>query len=117
VEVYVKSIRQFSTETYRERGCEHTATGQVDLFRPQNKLQFKRIRGLPDEEKEALKIVDEIAKEKGFEVKVHDLSTFMGKIKARIRGISRTPTVLIENNKIEGKISKEKLIKLIKAKN
>jgi hypothetical protein len=56
VDIYVKSIQKFSIETYQEKGCEYTATGQVDLC--------------------------------------------------------RTPTVMIQNSKIERAMNKEQLIKL-----
>lgn len=110
IEVYVKSEERFYSEIYHERGCEHTATGQVDPSRPQSKLQFKKTKAYSAEDKEALSIVNEIATKGGWEVKTHDLSTSQGKIKARVKGVHRTPTIFIDCYKIEGIPKREQLL-------
>jgi hypothetical protein len=33
MDIYVKSIQKFLIETHQGKGCEHTATVQVDLYR------------------------------------------------------------------------------------
>ena len=32
MDIYVKSIQKFFIETHQGKGCEHTATVQVDLY-------------------------------------------------------------------------------------
>lgn len=97
IEVFVKSEESGFAETYKERGCEHTVTGQVDLQRPQSKLQFRKTKMLPEDDEK-------------LEVKVHDLSTLQGKIIAWFKGVRKTPTVFIEDHKIEGIPEREQLL-------
>ena len=100
IEVYVRN--EIVSDIYQEKGCEHTATGQVDIHRPTSKLQFRKIRRLPEADQEALDIVLEVAKEKGWKVKVYDIDTFTGKLKARFKGINETPTVIVGKHRIIG---------------
>jgi hypothetical protein len=110
IEVYVRSERQFSSETYQERGCEHTATGRVDVFRPQSRLQLKKTKTCSADDEKALSMVNEIAEEERWEVKIHDLSTPQGKIKARLKSVHRTSTIFIGCCKIEGIPKREQLL-------
>lgn len=100
IEVYVRN--EIASDVYREMGCEHTATGQVDIDRPASKLQFRKIRRLPEADEEALDVVLEVAKEKGWEVKVYNVDTFRGRLKARLKGINETPTVIVGKHRIKG---------------
>ncbi|MGB9693405.1 MAG: hypothetical protein ACPLYF_01025 [Fervidobacterium sp.] len=50
----------------------------------------------------ALEVVNEVAREKGVKVEVIDVSTFLGKLKAKRAGVKETPTIIIGENKIEG---------------
>jgi hypothetical protein len=112
IEVFVKSEESGFAETYKEKGCEHTATGQVDLQRPQSKLQFRKTKMLPEDDEKALSIINRIAEDEKLKVKVHDLSTFQGKILAWFKGVRKTPTVFIEDYKIEGIPKREQLLGL-----
>jgi len=109
VELYVRSEKQLSSDTYRERGCEHTATGQVDMLRPHSKLRFEKTRTLREIDKRALEIVREMAKEKGWRVEVHDVSSLVGRMRASLKGVSDTPVVFVDGQKIEGVPTREQL--------
>jgi len=50
-----------------------------------------------------------IAHKMGLRVRVYDVSTLMGKFMAQFRGVKKTPTIIIENHRIEGAITKDKL--------
>lgn len=60
IEVYVRN--EIASEVYRSL-C------QVDPFRPASKLQFIKIRKLPQIDQEALDVVLDVAKKKGWKVK------------------------------------------------
>lgn len=100
VEIYVRY--ELVSNTYKERGCEHTATGQVDIHRPTSRLQFKSVRKLREADKKALDVVLGVAKEKEWKVKVCNLSTFTGKVKATFKGVKTTPTIIIGKHRITG---------------
>lgn len=56
---------------------------------------------LPDADSQALRIVGQMATEIGVPFKVYDVSTFAGKLKAKSRGITKTPAVILNGEKIE----------------
>jgi len=113
IELYVRSAEQLQPSTY-EAGitCEHTASGQVDLFRPQSTLEVHASRTLLENDNRAFEIVHEIAKERNWKVQVCDVSSFTGKLKARLKGISQTPVVVIDDRRIEGVPKREQLMSL-----
>ena len=100
IEVYVRN--EIVSGVYREMSCEHTATGQVDIGRPTSKLQFRKIRRLPEADEKALDVVLEVANKKGWKVKVYNADTFTGRLKARLKGINETPTVIVGKHRIKG---------------
>jgi len=110
IEVYVRN--EIVSDVYQEKGCEHTATGQVDIHRPTSKLQFRKIRKLPEVDQAALDIVLEVAKGKGWKVKVYDIDTFTGKLKARLKGINETPIVIIGKHRMIGVPQEQDLLSL-----
>lgn len=61
----------------------------------------------------ALKTAREVAEECGLKLKVYDLSSLTGWISAYVNKVKITPTVLINNNRIEGLPSKDELLKII----
>lgn len=62
----------------------------------------KTERVIPETDRLALEVVNEFAREKGLQVEVCDVSTLKGKLKASLRGINKTPVVLIGKGRIEG---------------
>ena len=77
------------------------------------KETFKTQKILPKEDAAALKIVKELANEKGLVLEIHDVSSFKGKIKAKMKGVKTTPTVIIGKQRIEGVPTKEQLLSLL----
>jgi len=113
IELYVRSSKQLLPDTYEPRGtCEHTASGQVDLFRPQSTLIFQASRTLLENDNKAFEIVHEVAKERGWKVEVCDVASFTGRMKARLRGINQTPVVVVDDHRIEGVPNREQLMSL-----
>lgn len=64
---------------------------------------------VPEREKLALTVAEEFANEKGLSFEVCDVHTFKGKLKAKLRGVRTTPTIIIGENKIEGELAPELL--------
>lgn len=62
---------------------------------------------MTEADKLALETVNEFAEEKGLLVKVYDVLSYKGRLRAILRGIRRTPTVLIGKGRIEGVLSSD----------
>lgn len=68
---------------------------------------------LPENHKQAIKIAERAAKGKKMELKIHNVSTRIGKVKAFLRGVRETPTIIVENRKISGEIAEKQLLSLL----
>ena len=68
---------------------------------------------LTEDDQQALDIVRAIAKEKGLEVKVYNLSTTTGRLKARFKGVEKTPTIQVGDKRIYGTIEKDSILKTL----
>lgn len=58
----------------------------------------------------ALKVTREVAEERGLKIKVYDLANIKGWIFAQIKKVKVTPTIIINNHRIEGVPSKDELL-------
>lgn len=68
---------------------------------------------LPETHKQIVKIAERAAKERGMQLKVHNMSTKMGKVKALLKGVKETPTIIIGDHKITGEIAENQLLSLL----
>jgi len=64
---------------------------------------------LPEEDRKALEIAQKVAQKTGVNLKVRDVNYFEGKILAYLKGVKKTPTVIVGNKKLE-KIDEETLL-------
>jgi hypothetical protein len=76
---------------------------------------YKSEKIVPEADQAALKVAEEISEERGAKLKVYDVSTFKGKMWALLKGIKRTPTIVIGKDKIEGVPEKKQLISLLES--
>lgn len=74
---------------------------------------LKTEKVMPEADRIALEVVREVARKMNVEVEVIDISTFWGKLKAKIAGIKETPTIIIGEKKIEGIPKKAQIVKLL----
>ena len=96
IEVFVKkkkSIRrQYVTppvsDGYVHHGCMSKQVTEYD-------------ETLPEADKTVLEIANQFASERDIQVRVHDVSTFTGKLKAMLKRVRKTPTVMIGKEKID----------------
>jgi hypothetical protein len=66
-------------------------------------LQKRNIRKMiPPDVERALKILDTAAAQKNMTLKIYDVATFTGKLKASFKGIKTTPFTIIGAQRIEG---------------
>jgi hypothetical protein len=107
IEVYVKS------EETLER-----PTGDYSIY-DEHPCQMKHdvMKILRPDDKRALEILHDVAKEKKSTVKVYDLLTSWGRLKAFARGIKTAPTVVIGSSKIEHMPDREELLKILEHAN
>jgi len=87
---------------------EEVVTGQAVIGRPvaghwcTAKETLKAQKVMPEADRLTLKIVTEFAREKALRLEVYDVSIFKGKLKASLKGVKTTPTIIIGSRKIEG---------------
>jgi hypothetical protein len=104
-------------EVYIKR--EEVVVGQTVIGRPimghwctaKNTLKTEKV--MPEDDRIALEIVKEVAKERDVRVDVIDTSSFRGMLKAKSAGVNKTPTIVIGKNKIEGVPEKGQILKLL----
>ncbi len=68
---------------------------------------------LPEADQATLDLCKIVAAERDPRVRVHDVSTMSGKLTAWRNHVTETPTVIIEKNKIDGTITKKRLLAAI----
>jgi len=108
IEVYVKNMTAVvGTEQAFYTVCPgHECTRTPATFAKTEKV-------LPEADKSALSLSLALAEENKFNVKVHNLSTWRGKLRARLKGVEKTPTIIIGNHRIEDAITKDRLLSML----
>jgi len=96
IEVFVKKkksvSRQYVTppvsDGYVHHGCMSKQVTEYD-------------EALPEADKTVLEIANQFASERDIQVRVYDVSTFAGRLKAMLKRVRKTPTVIIGKEKID----------------
>lgn len=68
---------------------------------------------LPDADRQMLELARAVVEEKGLQVKVHNLATSIGKLRASLKGVEKTPTIIVGARKLDGRISKEDILEAL----
>jgi hypothetical protein len=100
IEVYIRNKEVPVKRTFVRGPSDHPCLDTESLI-------YERI--MPDVDRLALEVVNNFAKEKGLQVEVCNVSTFKGKLKASLKGIDKTPTIIIGKSRIEGELASELL--------
>ncbi|MGD0978462.1 MAG: hypothetical protein ABR962_04900 [Candidatus Bathyarchaeia archaeon] len=66
---------------------------------------------LPPDLEQAIKALAAAAQEKGLTLKIYDVSTTVGRLRARVKGIKTTPVTIASGRKIDGIPTIEELSK------
>jgi hypothetical protein len=74
---------------------------------------FETEKVLSEEDKTALKLVKEFAAEKNLRFRVIDVAGLKGKLRARLKGVKATPTIIVGNNRLIGVPKKEEFERVI----
>jgi hypothetical protein len=69
---------------------------------------------ISEEDKAALKVVEELAAENGLRLRIIDIASLRGNLRARLKGIKATPTIIVGNNRLIGVPRKEEFEALLK---
>lgn len=72
------------------------------------KHNIRRI--IPSDIERALKVLEAAATQKNMTLKIYDITTITGKLKAFIRGIKTTPFTIIDSHRIEGIADPDKFV-------
>jgi glutaredoxin len=64
---------------------------------------------MPQSDELALKCAREFADSKGIPVEVCDINTFGGRIKAWMKGVNTSPTIIVGNSRVQGEFTQEQL--------
>ena len=96
IEIYVKKkrqiVRQYVTPPVWD-GYQHHAC--------MSKQVTEHEEVLPDADTQALRTVDQLAAEFAVSFKIYNVASFAGKLRAKSRGITKTPTLILNGEKIE----------------
>ena len=69
---------------------------------------------MSEENEAALKLVEELAAEKNLRCRVIDVTSLKGRLRARLKGVKSTPTIIVGNNRIVGMPQKEEFEVLLR---
>jgi hypothetical protein len=100
IEVYIRNevgfISQGIMRPVADHWCSDAPIGKYEKI-------------VPEKDRVVLAAAEAFASEKGLQVDVCDVATLTGKLKAKLRGIKETPTIIIGKRRIEGELSYEQL--------
>lgn len=110
IEVFVRNQKAVvESECVVPRETAHPCSGTTTT------VAYNEERILPEADQQALELARAVAEENDLKVKVYNLSTSFGSFKALIKGVRRTPTVIVGNERIEGTITKQSLLKALES--
>jgi protein-disulfide isomerase len=69
---------------------------------------------LSETHQQAIEVATKVAEEKGMKVKIFNTSSRMGKLRAKLKRVKHTPTIIVGDGRITGNVTKEKLLSLLK---
>jgi hypothetical protein len=69
---------------------------------------------ISEEDKAALKLVKELAAEKNLNFRIIDVASLRGKLRARLKGVKATPTIIVGNDRLAGVPRKEEFVALLR---
>jgi hypothetical protein len=100
IEVFVKNenvvISQGIIRPLADHGCTDRMTGKTEKI-------------MPESDRLALNVAEEFANERGLDVVVHDVHTYKGRLNAMLKGVSKTPTIIVGTSRIEGDLTSDQL--------
>jgi hypothetical protein len=68
---------------------------------------------LPQADQQVLDLARAVAEEKGLQVRVHNLATRMGKLRASLKGVEKTPAIIVGAKKLVGNTTKTDILEAL----
>jgi hypothetical protein len=109
IEVYITN-KEVVTQTALE-GKPLAAAGTVHYCSVKEIMKTEKT--ISEEEKTALSLVETLARERNLKVQVVNVSSLKGKLKARIKGVKSTPTIIVGNQRMVGVPKREEFMALL----
>jgi glutaredoxin len=103
IEVYIKN-KEVITSTSLE-GRPLAAGGEVHYCSVKEISKTEKV--ISEEDEAALKLVKELAAEKNLKFQIIDVSSSKGKLKAKLKGVRTTPTIIVGSKHLIGMPKRE----------
>jgi len=103
IEVYIKN-KEVVTST-RLEGRPLTAGGEVHYCSVKEFSKTEKV--ISEEDGAALKLVKEFTSENNFKLRIIDVSSSRGKLRARLKGVRTTPTIIVGSRHLIGTPKRE----------
>ncbi len=100
IEVYIRNDKVPVPQEFVRSVVDHPC-----LDRQVSKIE----RVMPQSDELALKCAREFADSKGISIEVCDINTFGGRIKAWMKGVSTSPTIIVGDSRVQGEFTEEQL--------
>ena len=110
IEVYIKN-EEVVTSTSLE-GRPLTAGGEVHYCSVKEFSKAEKV--ISEEDGTALKLVKELASENNLKLRIIDVSSSKGKLRARLKGVRTTPTIIVGSRRLIGTPERETFETLLK---
>lgn len=105
IEVFIRSKEVLTQHAHTGRPIAGHACTMKEGYRSQKIMS--------ETERAALKIAEAVAEEAGTGLRIYDVGSFVGKMKASVKGIKSTPMIIVGKRKIEGIPKREDLLLLV----
>lgn len=69
---------------------------------------------ISEEDEKALQFVETLVTGKDFRIRIFDVASFKGKIRARLKGVKITPTIIVGDRRVVGVPKKEEFEALLR---
>jgi glutaredoxin len=110
IDVYITNKKVITSRSLEGRPL--AAGGEVHYCSVREISKIEKV--ISEEDEVALKLVEELAAEKNLKFQIIDVSSLKGKLKARLKGVGTTPTIIVGNKRLIGTPKKEILETLLK---
>jgi hypothetical protein len=115
IQVYVEStkvyVKMFQTYEKVRPECPRSHRGYLFGFPVIKQIHEST---WSETHQQAIEVARKVAEEKGMKVKIYNTSSRMGKLRAKLKRVKHTPTIIVGDGRITGNVTKERLLALLK---
>lgn len=110
IEVFIRNEKVDVPGGYAQTVSGHRCAGG---FPGTGAQTFRTERAMNETDRQALETIQKIAGTKNIQIKIHDVCTLSGKIRAHLKGIKKTPTIVIKGQKIHEPLTEQRCLSLL----